>query len=78
MSVRAKFRCLEIRHQFSSSPDHSAATVVLSPVWEQDGVNREWSKATPSGNLEMMITAPEAVNRFELGKCYFVDFTPAE
>lgn len=75
--VRAKFRCLEIKHQFTSSPGYSAATIVMSPVWEEDGVNREWSKATPSGRLEMMITNPAAVESFELGREYFVDFTPA-
>lgn len=77
MTVRAKFRCLEIKHAYSQSPDYVAATIVLSPVWEQDGVNRAWSKATPSGKLEMTVTNPAAVEQFELGREYFLDFTPA-
>ena len=78
MSVRAKFRCMSINHAFTNTPEYSAATVGLVPVWEQEGVNKTWSKATPSGKIEMMITNPEAVKQFDLGKEYFVDFTPAE
>lgn len=76
-AVRAKFRCMSIAHSFTGNPDHSAATITLFPVWEQDGVNRKWSQATPSGKIEMLITNPSAVEQFDIGKEYFVDFTPA-
>jgi hypothetical protein len=69
---------MQINHNFSHTPDHAAAEIRLVPVWEQDGPNRQWSKATPSGELKMLITNPAAVDQFELGKDYFVDFTPAE
>ncbi|MDX0250280.1 hypothetical protein GOC31_16350 [Sinorhizobium meliloti] len=75
--VRAKFRCMSIAHSFSTGPDYSAATVTLVPVWEQEGVNKVWSKATPSGEIKMLITNPGAVEQFDLGKEYFIDFTPA-
>ncbi|MCZ4500970.1 MAG: hypothetical protein JWQ74_3525 [Marmoricola sp.] len=78
MSVRAKFRCMSINHAFINQPDYCAATIGLVPVWEQEGVNKRWSQATPTGKIEMMITVPETVEQFELGKEYFVDFTPAE
>ncbi|HEY9250985.1 MAG TPA: hypothetical protein VIO38_17710 [Rariglobus sp.] len=78
MSVRAKFRCMSITHAYTASPGYSAATVSLVPVWEQEGVNRKWSKATPSGKIEMLITEPGSVEQFELGKEYHVDFTPAD
>jgi hypothetical protein len=77
MSVRAKFRCMGITHAFTNSAEYSAAVISLVPVWEQDGVNKIWSKATPQGKIEMTITNPDAVEQFELGKEYFVDFTPA-
>ncbi|ASP84152.1 hypothetical protein CDO26_05730 [Sinorhizobium meliloti] len=75
--VRAKFRCMSITHSFSTSRDYSAATVTLVPVWEQEGVNKGWSKTTPSGEIKMLITNPGAVDQFDLGKEYFIDFTPA-
>lgn len=78
MSVRAKFRCTTIAHAFTNNPEYSAATITLVPVWEQEGVNRKWSKATPSGELKMLITNPEAIEQFDLGKEYFVDLTPAD
>lgn len=76
--VRAKFKCWSIQHSFSHSSDYSAAQVTLVPVYDQDGPNASWSKATPSGKIEMLITNPGAVEQFELGKDYFVDFSPAE
>ena len=76
--VRTKFRCTGISHIFTGAADQSAATVVLVPVWEQDGVNRKWSKATPSGKHEMLITEPGCVEQFELGRDYYLDFTPAD
>ncbi|AID18334.1 hypothetical protein PPF1_21 [Rhizobium phage vB_RleM_PPF1] len=78
MSVRAKFRCFGITHQPSNDPSVVYAKVELMPVYEQEGANKQWSKATPSGKIEMFITNPAAVEWFEQGKQYYVDFTPAE
>ncbi len=74
--VTAKFRCMSIAHAHTG-PGRSAATVRMVAVWEQDGVNKQWSEATPSGNLEMLITIPDTVECFDLGKEYFLDFRPA-
>jgi hypothetical protein len=78
MSVRAKFRCLGLVHHHGEATDKARAEIRLIPVWEQDGVNRKWSEATPSGEIKMLITNPSTVDQFELGKDYFVDFTPAD
>jgi hypothetical protein len=51
--------------------------VTLQPVYD-DGANSQWSKYTPSGQLQLTITNPEAYKQFELGKAYFVDFSPAD
>ncbi len=77
MNVRAKFRCMSIQHIHTGSADCSVANVVLAPVWEQDGVNRKWSQATPQGKLEMTITNAEAIGAFELGSEYFLDISQA-
>ena len=40
--------------------------------------NEEWSKWTPSGELSMSITNPAAIAEFEVGKDYYLDFTPCD
>lgn len=78
--VRCKFYVTAINHHYLGS--HPAvqgkvcAEVSLAPIWEQDGVNRQWSEATPNGSIKMTITNPEALKQFELGGFYFVVFTP--
>lgn len=78
MKVRAKFVCMGINHMHTFS-DTQPAEVTLRPVWTgDDGVNKQWSEATPQGELKMLITNPAAIEAFELGKSYFVDLTPAD
>jgi hypothetical protein len=57
-----------------------AVEVTLMPVYggEDDKANREWSKWTPSGELRLTITNPDAYNQFVIGKTYWVDFSPVE
>lgn len=77
--VRAKFRCAEkkqLAHWDPKNHGPSQDMVVLQVAYGDE--NKAWSAATPSGRIEMTITNPEAMNRFELGKHYFVDFTPAD
>lgn len=82
MAVRAKVRCTGRHESLSvhSSGMAEAVTVTLQPVFggDDDEANREWSKWTPSGEIRLTITNPEAHKQFLLGKTYFVDFTPAE
>ncbi|MBV6650982.1 MAG: hypothetical protein KI789_14760 [Hoeflea sp.] len=74
--VRAKFFVKQIinHHNGDLKADH-AGEVVLSPVY--DDANKDWSKWTPQGEIKMTITNPAALDAFELGGQYFVDFTPA-
>lgn len=74
MSVRAKFQCNSI----SKSPDNSTAVVNLMAVTTGSVENESWSKYTPSGQLQMVISNPAAFEQFEQGKEYFIDITPAE
>ena len=94
MSVRAKFKvdsfssCLYQRTK-DQTKSYSAEntekvemrTVVLSPVHGNGDPNHENAKfwnATPSGRLELGTINPEAWEQFELGKEYYIDFTPAQ
>lgn len=79
MTVRAKFRVLDIKHHYvDPRSDHSMTEIRLLPVFADDGPNKTWAKATPAGELKMTITNPPAADFFELGRSYFLDFTPAD
>lgn len=78
--VRAKFYCKSINHIHNDSPEQVCAEVKLAPVYasgNEDDPNAVWSKYTPQGEVYMVITNPAAIDAFDLGKEYFVDFTPA-
>jgi hypothetical protein len=68
MSVRAKFRC----------NNNQNGVVSMHAVYTGSEENKAFWNATPSGNISLSITNPEAINQFEAGKEYYVDFTPAE
>lgn len=78
--VRAKFWITGIQHQSPKGAEHDqVATVTMQPVYVTEaGENADWSKYTPSGEIKMTITNPAAIEAFELGASYFVDFTPAD
>jgi hypothetical protein len=87
MTVRAKFYVHEIRHGYVPTADgECAVTVRMSPVFaslpdvEGNAVaeNRIFGKWSPTGSLEMQIRNPAAASQFELGKSYYLDFTPAD
>lgn len=78
-SVRAKFKVSQItKHDVGSGG--VSETVKLLPVYgnQHGDANKDWSKYTPTGEITMGITLEGAVGKFELGKSYFVDFTPAD
>ena len=74
--VRAKFRLDEITN-YSWGP--GSKRFKFTAVYD-DGIeeNKRYSKATPSGTLEIQIDNPPAAEFFELGKSYYLDFTEAE
>lgn len=76
--VRAKFQCLTKNHMHTGSTDAVQIEVRLNAVYANGEANKEWSKWTPNGQITMTITNPAAAELFELGKEYFVDFTPAK
>ena len=55
-------------------------TIHLNPVYANNDPNHENSKfwkASPSGGMTLGTVNPEAWKHFELGKEYYIDFTPA-
>jgi hypothetical protein len=76
--VRAKFICNTINHLPTTTPGDVCVHIGLSAVYNNGEANRDWSKYTPAGSLAMTITNPSAIDQFELGKEYYLDFTPVE
>lgn len=60
MAVQARFYVTELTYQ---AHDPQAAKLKLSAV-VRGPENAAWSKATPSGNIEMYVTNPKATQWF--------------
>lgn len=72
--VRAKFRC----HFIQKADDDSYRTIHMSPVTADTPENKTWSKYTPGGQLQMVVSNPAAFDLFEQGKEYYIDIQAAE
>ena len=78
VQVRAKFWVKSIQHHHTGVTE-TFAEIKMAPVYgTTDKPNEQWSKYTPQGEITMGITNPTAIEKFELGKSYYVDFTPAD
>jgi hypothetical protein len=71
MSVRAKVRCN------AKSGNEVHFTTVYEPDGTKNDENARFTKATPWGDIRMGIDNPVALEKFEVNKEYYVDFTPA-
>lgn len=89
MTVRAKFIVTKLEQTLGSAKDPEnpgkyktvpMVTVHANPVYGNQDPNHENTKfwqASPSGSLMLGTINPEAAAQFELGREYYVDFTPA-
>jgi hypothetical protein len=87
MGTIAKFRCTErlettLTSQYQpvegDPAEQKQVTVKLLAAQTTDEDNVDWSKYTPSGQIEMQITNPEAFRQFEVGVDYTVEFRKAQ
>lgn len=82
--VKAKFFVSEVKHLFTQGGgDSVVATVKLQPCFGShpggdSEENKSFSKWTPQGSIEMTITNPAAIDFFELGAPYYIDFVRAD
>jgi hypothetical protein len=71
--VRAKVNCTA----------KSGGSVTFTTVYETDDQkgadpeNVRFTNATPWGEIKLGIDNPAALDQFEVGRQYYVDFTPA-
>ena len=75
MSVRAKFYVSAIQPSIQEQPEAVSRVITFGAVC-RGAANREWSSATPSGSLTMTVRNDAAIAQFEVGKEYYLDFTP--
>lgn len=78
-TVRAKFTVDAKRETLHWQKDKGTlVTVEMSPVMSGSPENVAFYEATPGGKIELGTLNGDAAKAFELGKSYYVDFTPAE
>jgi hypothetical protein len=71
--VRAKFVVDMI-----SKTRYGSHEIVMSPVTATTEENKSFWQYTPSGSIKFNCVNTNAVEQFEVGKEYYIDFTPAE
>lgn len=77
-TVRAKFKVISITTQAHWQKDKGhIGTVKLQPVTGDSPENAQFYAATPSGQIELGTINKEALAQFEIGREFYVDFTPA-
>ncbi len=81
MTVMAKFYCESIQHVATHSPDPLAIIRLKAAFGTyakgDDNGNKDWSKYTPSGSIEMTVTNQSAIDQFTPGECYLLTFEKA-
>ncbi len=76
--VRAKFRLKDVHR---TDPNVQSAIYTFEAVtggYEDIPEDQRFHRFTPWGELKMAVDNKPAQNRFELGKTYYLDFTPAD
>jgi hypothetical protein len=76
--VRAKFYVSTLTKQkMYNGQDGIGVVVKLNPVISGSDENKDFYKLSPSGSIELGTVNESAAAQFEIGKEYYVDFTPA-
>jgi hypothetical protein len=50
----------------------------FNPVYSGSEENKQFFKYTPGGQISLNVVNPPVADRFEDGKEYYVDFSPAD
>lgn len=86
-TVRAKFVCYNVKKSESAYRDSrdqyvksEARSFSFRPVYSDDpnSENKKFWEATPGGRLELECVNQEVWDKFEVGKEYYLDFTPVD
>jgi len=72
------FTLQEIKHRYTYGADVFAELLFQAVYANGDPERDTFNKATPSGELRMSVTNPAVLDALEIGKTYYLDFTPAD
>lgn len=76
--LRAKVRVSSVTQSMDVNGKPESETVKMSAVYGTgETANAAWSKYTPSADISITITNPEAFGKLTKGGFHFLDFTPA-
>lgn len=75
VKTRAKFEVVSV----TKYARFAGVKIEMCPVYsnEPEHPNKAFWEATPNGKIEMQINNLSAAEQFEVGKEYYVDFSPA-
>lgn len=77
MTVRAKLNLFSITTN-DYGHGHQPKTLNFQAQYDSSiPEDQRFQLATPTGNITLQIDNPAALEQFEAGKNYYVDFTPA-
>jgi hypothetical protein len=74
--VRAKFQCQRIEKSKYAGGENSKIILTAVTAYNAPEDKPFWD-ATPAGTIELQVVNDKAVEYFEPGKQYFIDFTQA-
>ena len=77
--VRAKFKVQEVRTT-QHTTTYSQTEIVLRPEYDEKVCQEDvgFAKATPTGELKMVVDNPKALAELTIGRKFYLDFTPVE
>lgn len=76
--VRCKFQCVNILPVHDVSGKEEGKRICFAPVTCGSKENEQFFAYTPYGEINFGTVNAEAAKQFEIGKEYYIDFTPAE
>lgn len=78
-NMRAKMRVSGVTQFHPSYEILEFSAVGRSGSYPEDGSdeNNTYARWTPTGTVKLTVTNPALFGKYEVGKAYYVDFTPA-
>lgn len=73
MRVVAKFKVQSVTEQ-----EGGLKTATLHPVYGDSEENKQFFKATPSGQIQLGVMNPTASDQFVPGRVFYVEFVPED
>lgn len=76
--IRCKVQVASVTRNMDNQAEVESELVTLYPVTSGSEENKAWSKATPSGRIELLVTNGDAHGLIVRGRSFYLDFIPAE